>query len=160
MLSFVIRIGFVCLLFVASSAGAQTLQHQLRGITEAQIFIQVVDHDGEACGITEDGIKSAVMFPISSSDLIIVEDSFTIIYISATVLSIPYAGCTVSYKIQMYTNQYIELIITETTILGRIELWAKSGIAYSNESNISKHINDLLETLTKELITDWNLDNK
>jgi hypothetical protein len=161
MLSFVIRIGFVCLLFVASGANAQTYGNKLRGITEAKILIEELVASDKACGVTEDGIKSAIMLPISSSDFIIVENSSTIIYVIVTILSMPNSNdCVASYYIFLYTYQDITLKETGHKFSATILLWNSGGVLNYNKSDFNKAVTDNLESIVKVLITDWNLDNK
>src|SRR5262249_36983246 len=73
---------------MCSQAHPQTCSHLLRGLSEVQLIIEELSEGAKPCGLTEEAIRAAVMYPLSSTT-IAVRDSFLVdvtLYIKVTTI--------------------------------------------------------------------------
>jgi hypothetical protein len=57
-------------------------------------------------------------------------------------------------------HQHVTLQVSGRLILAAIELWSKGVILTSSRREHQRKAEQGIEALTKQLVTDWNLDNK
>lgn len=142
----------ICGVFMAlSAAAAQPIADPLGDVTSANLLIQATE-DAKACGVTESLIRQAAMFPISANDLEISQSinlGLPDLDIAVQTLRSPTDICFSSVRVSVHSLRG-----------GDNVLWEGSNIGYSNAYQHPEQIRQIVETLTKNLLTAWNLARK
>src|SRR5262249_13028668 len=141
---------------------AQTIGHALRGLSRISIMVERVDHDGKACGLTEDVIRNAVLYPLSSA-IQVLNAPYTTLYVNTSSYfspEIPDGFCVTHIHMQAFSHQEVTLDFSGRKVWEPIELWSLGAIVSSYLSNHRRRVAEYIEELAKKFVTDWNLDNQ
>jgi S1-C subfamily serine protease len=148
------------MILLPSQGHAQTLNHLLRGVSKVQLVIENLAERDKECGLTEQAIRAAVMYPLSSTK-IEVGSSHVALYVAANSLSFRAASlCVTHYSVQVFTAQSVTLEFSGHDNFAQIELWNSGSILSSDRSDHARRVTGSIEQRVKAFITDWNLDNK
>jgi hypothetical protein len=140
---------------------AQTRDHLLSGATKIQLEIGKLGDDSRRCGLTEEALRSTVMYPLSSSKIEVVPQGEVILYIDVNTLH-PKLGliCSSSATIKAFSFQEATLAFSGEKKIVPVMLWEDGCIALSSPGDHAKYLFPSIEGNVKKFITDWNLDNK
>jgi hypothetical protein len=158
-------------LFVATAATlmcnqghARTKHNLLRGASKIALSIEKQSPEAKECGLTEEAIRAAVMYPLSSSKVELVpanDADAVVLYVNIASLYLKEdQTCFSSLSIQVYTYQKVTLEFSGDEKYAWIELWTSGGVASSYPSRHAQRMTSFIEDKVKKFITDWNLDNK
>ena len=161
----VMRWFFLATTFILSlslQCQAQTRPNALRGVSQIQILIEKLDGASTDCGITEESIRDAVLYPVSSANLqITTRIGQPTLYLRLTTLLIKSISvCVTNIEIRVYSLQDVTMDFSGKTLFGEVNLWSNGGIFYSNRPDHLRHVTQMIEMLGQKFVTDWNLDNK
>src|SRR5262245_36650372 len=107
-----LRLIVIAAVMLASPCGAQTEGSLLRGLTKVDVLIEQISQDAiKGCGLTGGGVSNAVMFPLSSTSIVITNDDPTKLYININTQHFPppLRLCVSSLRVQVYTYQIVTL---------------------------------------------------
>jgi hypothetical protein len=123
----------VALLAVPGQGHAQTRNHLLRGISNVALVIEDLSANDKGCGLTEEAIRAAVMYPLSSTQIEVKPSSDVTLYVNTTSLSFPAASvCVTNLSVEVYTYQNVMLKFSGYENRVQIDLWHSGYIASSD----------------------------
>jgi hypothetical protein len=144
------------------SVGSPTVRAQtqndgrLKGLKKIYLLIETLDKTAEGCGLSEDLIRTAVMYPLSSSPMEI-EDRSTTFYVNLGTLR-SQGTCFSTLSIKIYQN--VKLTFANFERNYKLGLWNKTWFGFSPPHEHGQMVRAAIETMTKDFLTAWNLDNK
>jgi hypothetical protein len=149
-------------MLMAGPSGAQTEGGVLRGLTKVRIVIEDLSSRGTECGLTEQGIRNAIMFPLSSTKIEVAAPPLVpYFYVAISSLHLQSVRLCVSHlRIQVYSYQEVKLRFFNESKFVSIELWKNGVIFSSNPNDHARDMSEVLEELMKKFVTDWNFDNR
>jgi hypothetical protein len=152
------------------SAGLSQAQQQpgsLSGIKSANVNINEADAENKSCGITDQLIREAVMYPISGSRLKVSSllPPSTDVPILSVAISTVRGGvtsglCLSGIRIQLAIYQPLTLPFASGPRMHKVMLWEGGWHGGSMQHDHAKQIREQIELLMKRFVTAWNLDNK
>jgi hypothetical protein len=144
-----------------SSAQAEP-NGNLRGLKKVYMLIENVDEDARHCGLTKEMLRSAAMYPLSSSALQIVSDLSSRVptYYIQTGTLFESGRCYSTINLLVYSLQREKLDFENIETFLPVAIWKTGWLGFSSINAHEKLVREKIEELTKILITDWNLDNK
>ena len=143
-------------------AEAQMPSNALRGLSQIHLVIEPLNGNDITCGLTEEAIRAAVLFPASSARFQITNPFVpTVLYVQTTTLFFgPQHSCVTNINMRVYSWQEVTLNFSGGNAFARIELWNTGYIIGGPQSGHPRRIAQVIEDLTKKFVTDWNFDNK
>jgi hypothetical protein len=157
-----VRLGMfvaVAVTLMCSQGHAQTRHHLLRGLSAIDLVFEELSSGAKPCGLTEEAIRAAVMYPLSSAKIALETSAFETLYIHISTLH-QNLGCFSVVSIQAYTLQKVTLQFSGEEKVVDVILWKSDSLLTSNWSGHARQVSDTIEEAVKKFITDWNLDNK
>jgi hypothetical protein len=174
------------LMLAAERCGAQTFGHVLGGLSNIELLIEKLDKDAASCGISEEAIREAFMYPVSGSKFQISSPNRFVapvesanptsshivkelanrlvpprVYVEVTTLRLtPDNTCFSHVSMSVEHDQQVELDFSGRSSVVTIELWHQGMVEVSSVNRHAQVIKQAVEHLTKSFITDWNFDNK
>jgi hypothetical protein len=149
------------LLSLSMSAQAQTQGAQFRGVSQFKIVVHKLDSGSVQCGLTEDDIRKAILYPASSANFQITDSAITGFFVSLTTLYFErFDMCVTHMSAEVRSYQTVTLQASGGQILSAISLWTRISMIYSAKDKHRQKSLQEIEDLTKLFVTDWNLDNK
>jgi hypothetical protein len=161
--------GLVCLLLLAeaSAQGAEPREDKahsrdpLKDIRQFELVIEDLSKYARECGITEDSIRGAFMYPASSAKFSLGTALETpTIYIRVSTIHLPQGICETEVEMDVQGYQKISLPSSGRDVLATIILWHSGSMTMSYPAIHGRQVKEMIENKTKELITDWNLANE
>jgi hypothetical protein len=152
----------VCL-FMGAGYGHAQMEPGLKGLTEVELVIEKLSADSQACGITEQSIRDAFTFPVSSTALKISKPSITnhpVFYIKVITIREDAGRCTSAIQFRVFEFRLIKPDFSDLSRSAAVEYWHDNWLGFSGQSQHNKMIRDDVEAATKRFLTKWNLDNK
>jgi hypothetical protein len=155
----------VCLFLSAGFGHAQTQNDgKLKGLTQINLIVEDLTKDSQACGITPELIRSAFMYPASSSNLKTkIEEEplrIPIFYIQVSTLHGVSGLCFSDVIVKVYINQTLKLPFANRDGFYEVDLWHENWVVFSPVNRHAQMIKEQIENITKAFLTAWNLDNK
>ena len=148
-------------LLLAGQAQAQTRGNQLSGINEISLLIEDLDDTAKDCRITQDLVRDAFMYPVSSARFVVKEQADPRMYLNITTLTANQRQlCISNLRMEFGLYEYVTPRASGRRIFALIELWGKGYMRSSTLSDHGRTVREAIERGTKQFITDWNLDNK
>jgi hypothetical protein len=139
---------------------AQTRNNLLRGVTKIQLLIEELDTQGKECGLTQDSLRTSVLYPLSSAKIEVVSAADVIFYLGVDSLYLKGDQlCFSSINVEAFTLQNVSLFSGEQK-QAEIQLWFNGAVASTGADRHARHIQDIIEDKVKKFVTDWNFDNK
>lgn len=136
---------------------AQTTSGVLRDIREFMFLLEDLSQDAETCGVTQEGIRQAVVAPAGSAPFTF--EGWSPIF-SVSVLTLNSGAICASYvDIEVYYHQEVELPNLAEGAFTNVVLWREGTIALSPQDEHGLHVEDATRNLTQDFVHDWNLDN-
>jgi hypothetical protein len=136
-------------------------------------MIEEFDDDNALCGLTKDGVSTALMLPASSARFRVfaitspAQSREALLYLRIdTVIARPtnpawpIDGCVSTIQLSARALQNLTLTATQRSVFATVLLWSRTNVATSPRSGHSKVVGKEVENLTESFITDWNLDNR
>jgi hypothetical protein len=125
------------------------------------ILIEDLSLYSNECGLTKEGIRNAIMFPLSSTGIKVGVDEPAVFYVNIGTLyfSSP-RGCVSSIRVEVRTYQYVTLKFSIENKFVKIDLWGGDAIFSTDRDGHARNVSDKLDELTKKFVTDWNYDNE
>jgi hypothetical protein len=157
-------LGFIVavLLLNASSAMAEYDKKQLSGATTYTLFPG--SQDKKRCPFSEDDIKRAFNYPISSSKL--KESEYGDLYVNISIQTMEVlmggeiVGCVAYIDFEAIASLITNIVYNNKRAFFKSELYSDKTMLISGKSGMNKMISESIEEFTKEFITQYNLDNK
>ena len=145
-------------------AEAQDNDKRLAGVPGVRLVIEDLTDSAKRCGVNTDEIKSAAMYPLSGSNLTVgdlKQYQLPIFYIQIITVnpSASQGPCSSAINVRVYSLRSLK-VYADFPNLFQVELWNKNLITISANSQHGRMVREAIETLTKEFVTAWNLDNK
>lgn len=149
--------ALLALVAAAPMAGAQTIDHSLRGVTKLDVLIEQLDSDSDACGITESGLERAVAKGARGAGFTLDGYDYTL-YVRVNTL--PRNGDCFS-SVDMEAYYYGEVVMPNFPQGNNAEivLWESSTIVISPKGQHGADISGIVADFTRMLADDWNKDN-
>jgi hypothetical protein len=159
-----VRLSLACAcaalgLSVADGA-AQTEGNQLRGAESFHLIIQTTNPSGDACGVTEERIREAFMFPASGAKFAIAEIAPLAIHIVSLGGDVKDGRCATHVKLLVYFYLTVEPRFAKAPFEGRVVVWDGDALSFSGRDDHPKEVREVVDALTRKFVTDWNMDNK
>jgi hypothetical protein len=146
---------------IPNQGRAQTDDHLLGGLSKISIVIEDLHTADRQCGLTDVAIRSAIMYPLSSTKLGVVSSSEAAFYVNINTLFLTEDKlCFSNVLVKVYSYADVKLTFSGSTKVAEVLLWDSGSVLYSNLSSHARYIRDDIEEKVKSVITDWNLDNK
>jgi hypothetical protein len=139
------------LLSVSLGAHAQTQSQPVRGLSQLKIKIDELDSNSVRCGLTEDGIGKAILYPASSARFQMSDSAVTDFSVSLSTLYFERADACVT-DIVVVVRSY------QTGTLKAV--WTRSIHLSGARAGYQQRSLQAIEDLTRDLVTDWNSANK
>lgn len=150
-------VALVALLAVPAGAGAQTIDHSLRGVTSMDVLIEQLDSDSAACGISEDSLTRSVTQGAHGAGFSLNGYDYTL-YVRVNTL--PKNGdCFSSVDMEAY---YYGAVVMPNFPKGNnaeIVLWESSTIVISPQGDHGGDVNEIVLGFTRMMAADWIKDN-
>jgi hypothetical protein len=137
----------------------------LIGIKRVHLVIEQLNSDAKACGITEQLIHDAFMYPASGAKFEVVDqvglgDQVTpMFYINVNTTRLN-PVCASAINMDVRFIQMITSPFSKHSLASRIVLWDESYVGASAPNDHPTQMKNVIEDLTKDFITEWNLSNK
>jgi hypothetical protein len=151
-------------LAVSQPSVAQTLGNKLRGLSKIDLLIEDLPPEAKDCGVTEQAIRAAIMYPLSSSNLEVVKSPTeqASLYVHVAILYFnANHGCVSAVELSAYTFQEVTFDYSgRRTPAAQVTLWDAGAILSSDRAIHAQDVSAELDDQTKRFLTDWNLDNK
>ena len=134
----------------------------LKGMTQIHLLIETLTDDAKACGITEELIRDAFMYPASSSRLQITSDPASpTFYIQVSTLRLnPEGICFSGVNYESYNSQFVQPYFAPTPKLYDVVFWKTGYVFFSGKNQHVQLLKENIEDHVKRFLTTWNLDNK
>lgn len=154
-------------LFTAASAGAPAAyaDSDLTGIDQISVGVTGLDKDAAACGITEQVLKQAFMYPASGAKFkvvpvnMFVAPNMDIAVIYGTINSGNTCICALTLNLTSF--QSVQLLPYGRYAVGaQILLWQHQELMWAGKQMHLKQVTEAVERSAKSFITKWNLANK
>ena len=157
-----IRLFHIFILLCLATTTAHAQSPGLSGLKEIHLLIEGLSKDAEACGITQQLIRDAFMYPASGAKFNVVDTTAApTFYIQISTLRLhPISGCASSINAQVYVTQNVTLDFSNTGVFAEVVLWNGSYLVSGSPADHPTQVKEDVEDLTKEFITKWNLSNK
>jgi hypothetical protein len=150
----------VAAILITNQTQAQTRQHLLRGLSKIELLVERLTHE-EECGLTEEAIRAAAMYPLSSTKIALDHLADVTFYINILTAYLQEDQlCFSNLSIRAYTYQKVTLEFSGDDKAVVIDLWDSGDVAYSSRNRHARQISEMIEDRVKKFVTDWNLDNK
>jgi S1-C subfamily serine protease len=148
-------------IFIANQSQAQTTNSLLRGLSKIEVIVEGLDKDDRVCGLTDQGVRAAAMFPLSSAKLEVVSSARASFYVNVNTLYLsPIESCVSTVQVRLYVYQNVTLDFSGDEKFVEVRLWSSGSIISSERTKHTRRISESIEDHTKKFITDWNLDNR
>ena len=141
---------------------AQKPAHQLRGLTELKLRIEILDKDATTCGINDSLVRNAFMYPARGAGLNVVTEPsagapvFHINIITTRDRDL----CVSSVQVRVYNYQRVKLEYQEYETFAEVTLWTAGLVAFADQRRHGNQIKSAVKDMTKNFVTVWNLSNK
>ena len=114
------------------------------------------------CGLAEQAIRAAAMYPLSSAKIEIASRALVHFYINVNSVFLREDRlCISNLHIKVYTFGDVTFSFSGDEKQGvEVVLWDTGYVASSGRSSHARYIAGGIEDQVKRFITDWNLDNK
>ena len=147
---------------MSQQCNAQTTGNLLRGVSEIQLSVERLGTAAKECGLTEEAIRAATMYPLSSTKIEVAPSASVLLYVNVNSLFLRGDRlCFSSVRMEVHAFGDATLVFTgeekQNVLVG---LWDTSFVASSDRSDNARYITGIIEDLVKRFITDWNFDNK
>ena len=148
------------MILISHQACAQSQFNMLRGVSKIKILIEDMNGaDYKKCGLTQEGVRAAIMYPLSSSKIQIVDTApYVTLYVNIGTLD--NGVCSSSIQIDVNNFQPVKLEFSGDTKFAKVMLWYTGGVASGNRTSHSRLVSEFIEERIKKFVTDWNLDNR
>jgi hypothetical protein len=157
-----ILVAITCLLMLSFQCEAQTIGHALRGLAKINVLVEDLGDEDIKCGLTEDLIRDAVLYPTSSAKIQVANELVSESLYVNTLSFFSEAAQFCVTTIVMEARSFEEEMLTSSRrkVRSEIVLWRDGRLASSNRSGHARLVAEGIEQLAKKFVTDWNLDNK
>jgi hypothetical protein len=109
--------------------------------------------------VTEEGIRAAVMYPLSSTKITVDSLADVRLFIIVTTLH-QEVGCIGMVRVEVFTGQKVTLQFSGDEKFAEVLLWESDSLVTSPRDHHARQVSETIEEELKKFITDWNLDNK
>jgi hypothetical protein len=151
----------VALLLMCNQGHAQTPNQLLRGLSEVKLLIEELSPGAKPCGLKEEAIRAAALYPLSSTKIVLKPGAYVTLYIYIiTIHQNTNRRCLSNVRVEVWTSQKVTLQFSGDTKFAIVDLWHSDYVVSSYWSDHEKQLSDIIEKEVKNFITDWNLDNK
>jgi hypothetical protein len=148
-------------MLIADQSQAQTTDNLLRGLSKIKLVIERLEADDRVCGLTEEALRAAAMFPLSSAKVEVTPAAPAYLYVNLLTLYLaPVDLCVSNIQMQVLSYQSVTLDFSGEEKLAVVELWNGGSIYSSARANHLRRISEVIDGRTKKFLTDWNLDNR
>src|SRR5262249_48339096 len=114
-------------ILIANQSQAQTRNNLLRGLSKINLVIENLDADSKECGLTEQGIRAAVMYPLSSARVEVAPTALTSLYVNVNTLYFSSLdSCVSSIEVRVHVYQAVTLDFSGEEKPAEVKLW-RSG---------------------------------
>ena len=147
---------------ISQQCNAQTTDNLLRRVSKIQLVIETLGTDAMECGLAEQAIRAAAMYPLSSAKIEIASRALVHFYINVNSVFLREDRlCISNLHIKVYTFGDVTFAFSGDEKQGvEVVLWDTGYVASSGRSSHARYIAGGIEDQVKRFITDWNLDNK
>ena len=164
-ISLFVVVPLAAVLLCRTSLAAEAGYPQLRGVDNFYLVIEDLLPLSERCGFNGADLRSAAMFPLSSAKFTVAPlpdknaENYPLYYVYVTIgKSGP--RCFGSIVTEALHYQYVKSVHTNTDQWVAVILWRTNQVFIASTNNLKTPLVKLIETMTKEFITEWNLANK
>jgi hypothetical protein len=141
----------IFLLSISLGAPAQTQGQPVRGVSQFTIKLDELDSNSVRCGLTEDGIRKAILYPASSARFQMSDSAITDFSVSLSTLYFERADACVTDI----------LVVVRSYQTGTLKaVWTRSIHLSGARSGYQQRSLQAIEDLTRDFVIDWNLANK
>jgi hypothetical protein len=142
---------------VPSSAGAQTIDNKLKGVTRMAMTFEPFDADSAKCGVEEAKLTSA-MFRKAEAIPVKFDGSIYIFQIRVSTLAQP-AICFTSADISLYRFDKVRLTGDKRDLHAKVIIWENGTILGSGPQTHGADVARTMANLMEEFVRDWRQDN-
>jgi hypothetical protein len=154
----------VLVLFMPGHAWAgEAEDRRLHGLLEMGLAVNDSRDDGGKCGLTEQVLRAAAMFPLSAARIEIVPDSLTDFTVSVvTIYHREVDLCVSNVRVGLHSVQAVTLYFSgKATVIEKVPLWPSYDMLLSSPRMQHRaRVVEAIEEATKAFVTDWNLANR
>ncbi len=147
--------GLLIALAMIWPSAAMAKNEGLNGLESVRTFLAQLTDDGKACGLDEDALKEAIEKPIKEGGIELEPGAQVFFFVNVTTIHLTDpAYCMSSVGIDVYTRQYIDIVVTGQTAPVTLTLW-EAGIVFGGPA--SDHANEVVQVL-RQRATEFSLD--
>jgi hypothetical protein len=144
-------------------ANAETIE-KLRGLMSVRLIVPELDEDAKSCGLSQELVRDAVMFPASSSKLEFLDatgDGAVFEVVITTMVQERPVQCITNLAINVWIVERVKFDYAPDAIrYAAVTMWFSGAICVSVATKHPQMLRTAIENKTKKFLTDWNLANK
>lgn len=160
-------LGAATLILLITHAAAQDITSKLSLGKSIELAIERIPAAATQCGINEDLIKASFMYPVSGSSIVVrlfdtkKNDAVPLLTISISTLLNPLGQCFSMIEMSLIDYAfYPDPEDAKRTLMVDDLLWQKNQILSSTIASHPSQVRGVIEVLTKDFVTSWNLSHK
>lgn len=128
----------------------------LKGLTVVRPFVARISEGGESCGLNGDKLLEVVTESIGQSGLKFAEDAVVYFYVNVTTVYLSVQDfCVSGITIDVYTRQYVDLVVTKSNAPVTITLWESGSLFGGPRVEHSDQVLEALRDRADTFARDW-----
>ena len=128
----------------------------LKGLKEVRPYLASLSSDAEKCDLTEEKLLSAIEKPISLSRIKQSDSAKVFFYVTVNTIHLAWTNfCISNVRIEVYTNQFVELAVTTSYVPVTMTLWDAAVLFGAPTDSHLDQVVRALETRTRKFVADW-----
>ena len=147
----------LALLTLGSTAG-ESQAAKLTKIKDVKFTVAGLDEGAQACGLTEERLKSSFLEPLKGSSVKVVESSPYFFYIRATTVRFVTEYCLTYVNAELLLGQRYFNPATNRDLVGLIRLWFSGALITTGWEEHPAEIYKSFRTLGDSFLNAWKRD--
>jgi len=144
---------------LALPAQAQSSAPGLSGIAAIQLALEPVDDEARQCGLSDDGLDAAVRIPVSNTQLRVVAESPSLLYVQTTSAARKgTSDCTTMVQVSLLRPAWFAPSADAKS--GMVAVWHKGTLLSGAAATHGRRTYEAIENLTKQFVGAWLRENR
>lgn len=155
--------ALACPYLANAQMSADRAEQALVGLGSIAFYIEPLDDSDKLCGITEQGIRDAFLYPVSSSKLHISRDlSGPIFHVQiTTIVQQQPRQCISSVAVQVFEFKNVPLDFSHGAAPEvALVIWNDEWLRVTNLTDHGERVRAVVRQSTEKFLTRWNLANR
>jgi len=144
-------------LLVPMAAGAQTIDHKLKGLTQMALTFEPFDADSVKCGVSEGPLVRAMQRETKAIPVRL-DGTAYILQVRVATIAQPRI-CFTSADISLYRFEKVRLKGDRRDLHAKVIIWENGRILGSDPRTHGRDVARTMAQLMEEFVDDWRADN-